>query len=286
MRKIAIWLLAALLLQLSVYEYLDRVLLAPAAGFTQTVDGTAGPSGGSTGSYSYDKSYYADFSLRDLKIYATRDNSQVRNIRLQTDQVFTYFTWLPNRNLALAAISTNYARSTTVTLLSIDPETNSQPVSPRVVGLARGARITDVAFSTQTNVTNILIRSGTASEVYRTDANNYLRKLYLGTWSIDRIASLTAQDVLLYDDSVSKAVYAYYANGRRARVRAGGLSSLALIGADKNDNVYLGRLVYGDMVSEIWEGRIDGSFREIRSLDTPYPAGSISVNYDGTITFS
>jgi len=281
-----IWLLAAFLLQFSAYEYLDRVVLAPEAGFTQSVAAAVGPSAGATGTYSYDKAYYSEFSLRNLKIYATKDDSLVRNISLKANQVFTYFTWLPDRNIALAGVATNYARSTTVTLMSIDPETNSEPVSPKVVDLARGAKITDVAFSTLTNVTNILITNGTVAEVYRTDANNYLRRLYLGTRYIDRIATLTGRDVLLYDDSVSKAVYAYYGNGRRARISPDGRSPFALIGADKNDNIYLGQLAYGDMVSSIWEGKIDARFREVKVLDTPYPAGSISVDYGGKISFS
>lgn len=282
MKKIIIWLMAAFLLQFGVYEYLNLVVLAPSAAYTEQ----AAENSTRDVSYSYDKSYYAVLSARDLKIFAASGNRQVKDISLKDNESVSYLSWLPDRNLVLAGISTNYSYSTTVTLMAIDPETDSKPVSPNIRGLAKGAKITNVAFSTKTNVTNILIQDSRGSTVYRTDANNYLRRLYLGTTHIDRIASLTYEDTLLYDDSVSNSVYAYYGNGRRAKIPFTSGQPFTLIGTDKSDNIYLGYLTDGNLVSAIYEGQMNQNFSEVRQLSSPSPVDLINVNYDGVISTS
>jgi len=279
-KKIVVWLIAALLLQFGIWGYLDRVIFAPSAAFTQPPDPTLAIS------YSYDKAYYSEISGHDLQIYSSLGHRLTRDISLKDNESVSYFSWLPDRNLALAGVSFDFTKTTTVSLLSIDPETNSQPVSPEVSGLALGARIESVAFSTKTNVTNILVKDRYGTAVYRTDANNYLRRLTLGDSHINRIASLRYQDTILYDDTVAGSVYAYVYGGRVAKVPLGTRQHYALIGTDQSDNVYLGELNNQKLVTAIFEGKINGDFTQIKSLDPAYPVNSIKVTYDGTISFS
>ena len=50
--------------------------------------------------------------------------------------------------------------------------TDSHSIKPTITGLAKDAEITDVAYSTETNVIYIQVKSGDISAIYRTDANN------------------------------------------------------------------------------------------------------------------
>jgi hypothetical protein len=282
-KKILVWLLAAFLLQYAVYDYLDRVVFAPSVAFTQKTIGGSGPVVQSV-MYSYNHSYYSDLSATDLKIYVVRGNRLVKDVSLADNETVSYLSWLPDRNIVLAGTATDYPTATTVALLAIDPETGAKPVTPEIRGMAKGARIEGVAFSTKTNVTNILVRDVYGTWVWRTDANNYLRRLNLDDWDINRIASLQYQDTLLYDDTVLDSVYAYFYGGRISKIPLGTIGRYALIGTDQNDNVYLGSLDRNDLVTGVFEGKVNGGFSEIKSITPPAPVNAVTVAVDGTVS--
>jgi len=282
-KKIIVWLLAAFLLQFGVYEYLDRVTFAPVVGFSQETIGDGRVADASI-AYSYDKAYYSVLSDRDLKVYAAKGKRLIRDIPLRENETVSYLSWLQDRDILLVGTATDYASSTTVALLSIDPETGATPVTPEIRGMAEGARIESVAWSTKTNVTNILVRDRYGTWVWRTDANNWLRRLNLDDWDINRIACLRYQDVLLYDDTVLGRVYAYFYGGRIREVPLGTTRRYALIGTDRNDNVYLGALNSDNLVTSICEGKVTGNFTEIKSFASPVQVNAVTVDGNGNIT--
>lgn len=284
MKKLMFWFLAAILFQVSIYEYLDQVILAPAARFSQqTVGGEV--KSGAPFLYSYDNAYYAQVTAQGVKIFSSKGNSLVKEISSKSKESFTYFSWLPERNLALVGISLDDFKGSSVTLESINPENNSEAVTPKVVGLAKGAKIISVAFSTQTNVTYMLVRDGNETAIYRTDANNTLKKVNAGTSSIKRIATLRNQDVLLYDNTERGKVYDIDGNGIRIELSPVN-GKYALIGVDKEDNIYIGRLNNHELITTILVGKVHGGFKEFKKLDSSYPIDSINVTYDGRILFS
>lgn len=284
MRKLMFWFLAAILFQVSIYEYLDQVILAPAASFSQQAVGGEVKSGAPF-LYSYDNAYYAQVTAQGVKIFSSKGNSLVKEISSKPKESFTYFSWLPERNLALVGISLEDFKGSSVTLESVNPENNSEAVTPKVVGLAKGAKIINVAFSTKTNVTYMLVRNGNETAIYRTDANNTLKKVNAGTSSIKRIATLKNQDILLYDNTEKGKVYVIDGNGRRIELSPV-KGKYALIGVDKEDNIYIGSLNNHDLITTILAGKVHGGFKEFKKLDSSYPIDSINVTYDGRILFS
>jgi len=283
MRKLMFWFLAAILFQVSIYEYLDQVILAPAARFSQQAVGGVVKSGAPS-LFSYDNAYYAQVTAQRIKIFSSKDNRLVKEISSNSKESFTYFSWLPERNLALVGISLDDFKGSSVTLESVNPENNSVAVTPKVVGLAKGAKIVSVAFSTQTNVTYMLVRNGNEAAIYRTDADNTLKKVNAGTSSIKRIATLKNQDILLYDNTEKGKVYDIDGNGRRIELSPVD-GKYALIGVDKEDNIYIGRLNTHELITTILVGKVHGGFKEFKKLDSSYPIDSISVTYDGRVLF-
>lgn len=280
MRRFIKMLVIVVIFQAGIYLYLDQVVLVPFTKFSQQsiADRTKFPV--DLQKISTDKKYYVKLQTNNALFY-TADNKLVKRIALRVKESITYFSWVPNTDVALIGISINTSHSTSVILKPVNLETNSLPQEPKINGLPPGSKIENVAFSPQTNVTYILVRGKHTASVYRTDANNRLRKI-LSKSSIQRIAVLQSEDMLLYDSKQTGAVYALNNHGKRLMVspRAG---QYALIGTDKDNNIYIGRLSGSGAVSTILKGTVNRVFAEYKALNYAYPVASVTINYDGKL---
>ncbi len=302
MKKLIPWLLAVVVFQLCIYLYLDRVLLVPAvSSVTQKAIG----SDGASKLPSYDSSYLAEVSKDWVKIYSVKDNSVVNQVDIGDTEKLTYFSWLPDRNIALAGISKPGTKGTICTLKPLNMITDSHPFEPSITGLSKDAEIADVAFSPDINVVYIQVKSRNSSSIYRTDANNNLTKVENTPSAIGRIANLKSEDALLYDSINTGRIYLVDKNGRK-QVSPGDGSQYALIGTDKEDNIYIARLSgsktgsktsgktgaskesssqndNGQLAEAILVGKMDGDFSPLQQAGLPYPAEFIRVGFDGKL---
>ena len=298
MKKLIPWLIAAIVLQLCIYLYLNH-LLAPsvAGGYTLTPTGSSSVQAGIQQLFSYDGSFRADVSKDAVKVYSTSDDSLKKEIDIGATERLTYFSWLQDRNIALAGISKPGKLGTICTLEPLNMVTDSQSIKPTITGLSKDAEIADVAYSTETNVIYIQVKSGAISTIYRTDANNVLTKVDNTPPVIGRIANLKSEDALLYDSVNTGRVYLVDKNGKQWISPQDG-SQYALIGTDKNDIIYIARLSgaqgsasTGKNSSEtgsrladmILAGGLNETFSPLQQSGLPYPVDSIRVTYDGTI---
>ncbi len=273
-------------LQMMVYLYLDRVVFVPAAPYSERAVSAEHALPGGTYNYSHDKSCYAVVSGSKIGFYAAADNKLLREIKLRSEESLSYFSWLPDKNIALLGINRLERRGSSVVLKQIDLETNSHPIEPKISGLMRGTRISGVAYSSETNVIYILVKNGVNSAVFRTDANNHLRSVHTGYYHIGKIASLNRYDLLLFDNLDNNSVYALdFVRGKRERITPP-KGKYTLIGVDMNDNIYIGRLNDHKLVDTILVGKFNGDFHEYRKLGYPYPEDSIKVTYNGKLLFT
>lgn len=297
MKKLIPWLLVAVVLQLCVYFYLDRVLLAPEAGNIITTPLT-NPQNNASKLYSFDKSYWAEVSKDGVKIYSAKENKLIKQVDVGNTEKLSYFSWLQDRNIALAGISKPGTICTLEPLNMITPD--AHPFNPTITGLARGAEIADVAFSPDINVVYIQVKSGNVSSIYRTDANNNLTKVSNTPAVIGRIANLKSEDALLYDSTNTGRVYLVDKNGRKQISPTDG-EKYALLGTDKNDNIYIAQLVNANtgssktsgtkkgnsngssdrLAATILVGKMDTDFTPLPQAGLPYPVDKIKVSFDG-----
>jgi len=297
-KKLIPWLIAAIALQLCVYLYLNH-LLAPsvAGGVTLTPTSSGGLQAGVQQLFSYDGSFRADVSKDAVRIYSTGDNSLRKQIAIGPTEKLSYFSWLQDRNIALAGISKPGKLGTICTLEPLNMVTDSQSFEPTITGLSKDAEIIDVAYSTETNVIYIQIKSGAVSDIYRDDANNELTKVEDTPTVIGRIANLKSEDALLYDSVNTGRVYLVDKNGKQWISPDDG-NQYALIGTDKNDIIYIARLSgtqdnsksggsgskpEGRLADMILAGALNGDFSPQSQTGLPYPVDSIRVTIDGTI---
>jgi hypothetical protein len=273
-------LIIAIVLQLGMYFYLDKVLLVPAATFSQHIVTEGNKAALDPEKLSTDNKYYAEVESTEIN-FLTADNKVDDKIPLETKDVVTYFTWVPNSHVALAGISNETSGTATLTLKTINLDTNSIPVEPKVSGLIKGSQIDDVVFSPQVNVTYMQITNKSLSLVYRTDANNLLSKV-LTTAVGTRIACLQNVDMLLYDNKKSGLVYSRNSGGYVKVISPKG-SKYSLVGTDQNDYVYIGKLDKTGHIATVLKGSIKGDFKEYQTLINPCMPDEATVGYDGTL---
>jgi hypothetical protein len=273
-------LILAFLLQVGSYIYFDQVLLVPAASFSQHLILEGNKQAIDPQKISSDRKYYAKLEA-DSVVFFTADNQEVKKVNLQTEESVSYFSWVPNTHQVLIGINTKTPQGGSVTLRSINLETNSFPQEPKIGGLSAGAKIANVAFSPLTNVTYMHVTGGNSSSIYRTDANNNLTKVFSNS-TVSRIACLQSVDMLIYDNKNDKSVYARSTFGTLKMVSPK-VGHFALIGSDKDDNIYIGKLNSAGLVSDVLKGTINGNFTDNLTLSVPSPQSSLTVNYDGKL---
>jgi len=270
----------ALVLQAGIYLFLDRYLLVPQAAFVQQTISEAETESVELSWLSYDQKYWAEVGETGVAIYSA-DDQLVKEEPLLAEEEVTYFAWAPDSHMALIGTSQPEARGVTVTLKSVNVDFDNMPVEPKISGLARESRITAVAFSAQTNVTYLLISGPVTNMIYRTDANNRLTRV-LSNANIKRIACLQGIDTLLLYNQADKTIYTRKMNGfSKLSVPADG--KYALIGADHNDFIYIGRLNYAGLVTEILQGSINGEFMVYKAMIHPTEPEAIHVDNKGQL---
>lgn len=280
MRKYTRLLLIAIFLQAGIYFYLDRVLLVPAADFSQHIITEGSKLVIDPQKISADHKYYANVESTGVT-FLTADNQSVEEIPLQAKDIVSYFTWVPNSHIALFGISNEASGRATVTLKSANLDTNSLPVEPKITGLAKGSQIVNVVFSPRINVTYMMITNKTSSLIYRTDANNLLTKVLTASPGM-RIACLQSVDMLLYDNRISGLVYSRSSFGY-VKVISPKVGKYCLIGADKSDYIYIGKLDKSGYITNVLKGTTKGDFQEYETLINPCLPDAVTVSYEGSL---
>ena len=178
MKKLIPWLIAAIVLQLCIYLYLNH-LLAPsvAGGYTLTPTGSS-----SVQAASSNVLIRRQFPGRRLQgrgeglLYQRRQPEERRSTSAPRRSSPTSpgcrtatSPWRGSASRANWVPSAPWSRSTW------SPTATS--IKPTITGLSKDAEIADVAYSTETNVIYIQVKSGDISTIYRTDANNVLTKV-------------------------------------------------------------------------------------------------------------
>jgi hypothetical protein len=290
-KKLLPWLCGVIIFQLCIYLYLDHMLAPAVARYTMKQVDSGSVTTAVQQSFSYDGSFRADISKDAVQIYSTSDSVLRKEIVIGATDKLTYFSWLQDRNIALAGISQPGKLGTICTLDPLNLVTDSQSIKPTITGLSKDAEIADVAYSPDTNVVYIQVKSGVLSTIYRTDANNTLTKVDNTPSNIGRIANLKSEDALLYDSVNTGRIYLADKKGKQWISPQDG-SEYALIGTDKNDNIYIARLssaqdpgsTSGSRLADmILVGAMNEAFTPLQQSGLPAPVNSITVTYDGTI---
>lgn len=268
------------ILQLGIYVYLDRVLFAPTASFhTTEAEETPLATNGKV-YYSADHSYMAVVESEAVRIYSMPGKKLVHTVPLGSRKV-SYFKWLEDRNMALMGLSVSDNGNHKVILMQINPLRSDAALSTTIDKLPKDSKITDVAYSTATNVVYLQVQTVSTPvplyRVYRTDANYDLQRIYFNTERIGRIGILSDQDSLVFEDLKQEAVMIRHGNGSWQAISPSG-GRFRLVGVAPDNQIYIVRLNDQKMAVTVLHGNGKGNFTVYRQLNVPVEPDGLTLN--------
>ncbi|MEQ8175447.1 MAG: hypothetical protein ABRQ26_10325 [Syntrophomonadaceae bacterium] len=275
-------LLIAIALQIGVYYYVDQVVLLPAASFSQEAVLDVSKLPANPAHVSYDKKYYVEMQSQGVVFY--QDNNIITEIPIKEEDRITDFSWVPETHLALIAISGIMSDDTTLSLKIYDVENDRFIQEQQIIGVPSDSKIVAAVYSSQFNVSYVLVKDNKASSIYRTAKNNFPVKLSTSS-PVSQIALLPGTDILLFDNQDTYAIYTIDEKSKQKMISPRE-EQYALIGTDRDSNIYIGQLTSEGLISTILKGTLDGGFTEVQPLENPYPVASVTVSYDGKLAYN
>lgn len=276
-------LLISIALQIGVYYYVDQVVLLPAASFSQEAVLDVSKLPANPAHVSYDKKYHVEMQSQGVVFYA--NNNIISEIPVQEEDMITHFSWVPETHLALIAIGRSMPDDVTLFLKIYDIEKDSFVQEQQIIGMPSDSKIVSAVYSSQFDVSYILVKDGDASYIYRTAKNNFPVQVFSGS-TVSRIALLQGTNILLFDNNKdTSAVYSINEQGKQ-KVISPRKEQYALIGADQDDNIYIGQLTGDGIISTILKGTLEGGFTGMQPLEKPYPVASVTISYDGKLVYN
>lgn len=270
---------AGVVLQISAYLYLDQVLLAPTTSFEviapvgaqAIIDGKA--------YYSNDRQYMALVKTDSVEIYSMPGSKLVRTIQLKGREL-SYFKWLEDRNLALVGLHTETSsEDSSIVLTRLNPVSEGQELATTIKNLPLKSKITDVAYSTATNVIYMQVQVSNSPDryrVYRTDANQEITRVYLNTSRIGNIGILYDQDSIVYDNLDEGTIIVRHGDGSW-QVISPVVGQYRLIGVSSKNSIYIAKMNAEGLAESVLQGGLQKEFTQNRNVQPPVDIGSLHI---------
>ncbi len=199
---------------------------------------------------------------------------------------FSFFRWLPDRDMLIYAINEPDGKSGQVRISTYDIDQELERSYPNITELAKGSTVVDIELSPLTNVVYTMIKTGESkTKVYKFNIMDNLS--YIMGAATDTILKETLySDNLVYQKADGKITFRKGKSGKSSALSLKG--SYVLMETDGEDRIYAGRLNDNKLVESIVFGKMDvkAASWETKKLDTPAapsnvlitPAGGIFVN--------
>jgi len=278
-RKLVTGIVAGLVLQSSVYLYLDQVLLAPTASFE--VSAAVGAQANIEGKayYSHDLRYMALVKTDSVEMYSMPGSTLVRTVELKGQQL-SYFKWLEDRNLALMGLyNETSSGNSRIVLMQLNPIREGQELATTINNLPSKSKITDVACSTATNVIYMQVQVANTPDgyrIYRTDADQDITRVYTNTNNIGRIGILYDQDSVVYDNLDDGIIIVRHGDGSW-KVISPVVGRYRLIGVSSKNMIYIAKINAEGLAEAVLQGRLVDKFTQIRPLQQPVDIHSLQI---------
>lgn len=291
-KRIFVWIIISLVLQCSVYVFLDKVYYAPEGNIKYTDVTPQVPQKKITPKVVLN-SYAKNISLSDDLCYtAYISNGQVTVVDTNTGKAtgnLTYasgvkclaYTWIPHSDVVIIAEELNGKQ---IKFYSYDAEPEKQEkveIGSAKDSVPAGRNVTvDMRISDQTGVLYVKVGySETLDKIYRIDRNETINRIVATNVGI--MAEDYDDDQLAYEDLVHDTIRTDYTP--KPRIAISGVYKPGLIGSDENDNFYVGNGV--EQSSKVYYGKLTdntSSWKNI-SLGTMVKNNSIVITQNGNV---
>lgn len=306
-KRIIIWIVISLSMQIAVLYYLDNYLFASEGTSNNIVSTKIDDNGKKKNkdidilipedaegvSFSYDGtylSYYEDDTLKVIDTYTGEENS----IEVEDELKVSFYRWAPDRNIMLISAKKQYENSSKFLFYSYDAERNlnekleTKEQDDTSLKTDKNAEVEEIQLSPLTNM--IYIKTdlkGGRSSIHNINIMKRINEVDTEADFIGDIRILTNDDRIAYESISENKVYV---TGEDEPIYIDDVDKMCLIDVDENDNIYIGELDEDSTagsykVKNIYYGTIDEDTSEWNKVSVPEGTDkkNIHISRDGKI---
>lgn len=305
LKRVVLWMLISLIVQLSVFFYLDKFYLKPESSFKDTIIQTSAvnnkkidlkiPVNAQDIKTAYDGKYSAFLDGSILKILNAQ-NAEIKTVEFEKGVELSYYRWFPDADILILAEKHSGSRYNVLKFSSYNAKKNERTVyydksasgDVEIQLPDTKSKVTDIELSTLTNMIYVEIqRKGSRNSLYSINVMGEYEKVSIDSYFIGDLCLIPHEaNGLLYEDTTYNKVRGI---GEKKSVSVKDAQKLGVIAADNNDNVYLGSVsgdkLNGYKVSRIYYGKLSESTGKWQTIDLKgeYNKKDIFVTLSGRI---
>lgn len=291
LKRIIIWVLISLGMQIAVLYYVDNYLFA-SEGVSNTIVSTKVddkkdkkkkdvailvPEEAENVSLSYDGMYLSYYDESNLKIIDTYTGKE-KNIELEDNLQVSFYRWAPDRNLMLISAKKEFNNSSKFLFYSYDAERDlkekleTKEQNETALTSNKSAQVEDLQLSPLTNMIYIKTAlSGGRSNIHNINIMKRINKVDTQVTFVGDIRIIPNDDRIAYEAVTKGKVYV---TGNEGPISIDRVNKLCLIDVDDNDKIYVGELEENSIngsykVKNIYYGTIDENTEEWNKVTLP-----------------
>lgn len=286
------WILISILLQSSVLAYLNFIYL-PGRGTVRATMYEAEtvavksrsfklPDEAGDVTVSFDGLYVAYRQGDELVIADISRRKTIKKLN-PSGGVFTYFRWLPDREMLIYSIKEPEGKSGQVLISTYDIVPELERSYPNIKSLPKGSEIIDMELSPLTNIVYPMIKiSNTKAKIYKFDIMDNL-KFIMDTDISTIIKETMYTDSLIYQSSDGKIRIRNGKTGKSSQVPV--KEAKLLLATDDNDFIYTAAADENGKLTAIFSGKTGQKAEEWETvkLEQPLSAADVFITAEGAI---
>lgn len=291
-KRIFIWVMISLVLQISVLIYLNNFYFSSAGPVKGTKVSSTMPTvkkpiaikidnSNEQVKLSYNGKYLSYLDNGALKVVDT-ETGKISDISITQGSSLSYYKWLSDRNRMIIVEKTINSNGATIKFYNYDMSNNQKEEvrdnihnkSITITVYDQKAEVTDLSISTITNLIYAKVSlSSSKSVIYSMDIMAEMNKTQTIGYVLGSIAAAPTKDILFYEDLSNRRVRTTYWKS----IIIKGVNNPCLLGVDGDNNVYIGSLI-DDKVTKIYWGNIEDDINTWKSVDVSEPTEKKYVN--------
>jgi len=293
-KRVMTWIVISLVLQCSVYLFLDKYYYGSAGNIKITdmtseeqvkkiVPSVQLSSTAKNVTLSDDLAYTASTENGLVKVVDTSTGKEKTNLIYSSGVKCLAYMWVPDSDIMDIVEKVN---GNTIKFYTYDADKDvkteiTDSATHKALSVSAG-QSAEMKMSVLTGVLYIKVGYyNNSSRIYRIDRNESLIRASTSTSNVGNFAVASADDQLIYEDLNNETVRTYNYPAKRS-ISIAGVKRVSIIGTDDNDNFYIGN---GKQSNKIYYGKLSdnsGSWKNIQ-LDSMIDNKNIIVTSSGSI---
>ena len=290
-KRIIVWIGLSVVIQFSVLLYLNNYLFSTNGNSIKTkkVETNVNkalvnqeiyiPLDASQIAISYDGSYVSYYENEILNII-NNSTGELKQVSFAEGSKVSFYKWLPDRNRMLITEKTQVKAGGMLKLSQYDVDKKEKVEEKSLTLTDNKFEVNDIALSTLSNVIYIkTINLEARGTIYYLNVMKEMKKIETKGYIIGNIEVIPHEDKLVYEDLTYNKVYITNISNT---INIKGVSKLALLSVDSDDNIYLGQLE-SDKVIKVFSGVLKDATSnwKITELKEPVNTQDIYISFNG-----